>query len=168
MSSSPVPLETCRVRERCTLDLSRAQTSFRWCCVVVRRGGVPAQVSSSSFDHGLKLRDAAIVGLPSGGSCIKATFARNLRCSRRRLIDEADISTPVAVDQRAANWLEEAVRSFSAMRSRSRSSRDNVVTFRRPLLVVRGSSDRCFETSQDSELLKIPRSVTNFNALWGH
>ncbi|GFX78081.1 uncharacterized protein TNCV_972351 [Trichonephila clavipes] len=38
-SSSPVPLKTHRVRQRCTLNLSRAETSSRWCGVVVRRGG---------------------------------------------------------------------------------------------------------------------------------
>ncbi|GFX29721.1 uncharacterized protein TNCV_2750551 [Trichonephila clavipes] len=38
-SSSPVPLKTCRVGQRCTLSLSRAETSFRWCGVVVRREG---------------------------------------------------------------------------------------------------------------------------------
>ncbi|GFU78671.1 uncharacterized protein TNCV_2302821 [Trichonephila clavipes] len=54
-SSSPVPLKTRRVGERYTLNLSRAQTSSRWRGVVVRRG-VPAQVSSSSLDHGSKLR----------------------------------------------------------------------------------------------------------------
>ncbi|GFW14292.1 hypothetical protein TNCV_1365471 [Trichonephila clavipes] len=41
---------------------------------------------------------------------------------RRRRIDEADISTPVAVE-RDVNCLEEAVRSFTAMRSSCRSSR---------------------------------------------
>ncbi|GFV48205.1 hypothetical protein TNCV_2345061 [Trichonephila clavipes] len=30
-SSSPVPLKTRRVGERCTLNLSRAQTTSRWC-----------------------------------------------------------------------------------------------------------------------------------------
>ncbi|GFW75522.1 uncharacterized protein TNCV_4427051 [Trichonephila clavipes] len=55
-SSSPVPLKTRRVGQRCTLNLSRAQTSSRWCGVVVRRGEVPAQVSSTSLDHGSKLR----------------------------------------------------------------------------------------------------------------
>ncbi|GFX84500.1 uncharacterized protein TNCV_3531971 [Trichonephila clavipes] len=54
--SSPVPLKTRRVGQRCTLNLSRAETSSRWCDVVVRRGGVPAQVSSTSLDHGSKLR----------------------------------------------------------------------------------------------------------------
>ncbi|GFT71719.1 uncharacterized protein TNCV_1081841 [Trichonephila clavipes] len=56
MSSIPVPLKTRRVGQRCTLNLSRAETSSRWCGVVVRRGGVPAQVSSTSLDHGSKLR----------------------------------------------------------------------------------------------------------------
>ncbi|GFV43214.1 uncharacterized protein TNCV_2048951 [Trichonephila clavipes] len=39
MSSSPVPLKTRRVGQRCTLNLSRAETPSRWCGVVVRRGG---------------------------------------------------------------------------------------------------------------------------------
>ncbi|GFX25406.1 uncharacterized protein TNCV_1423901 [Trichonephila clavipes] len=55
MSSILVPLKTSRVGQRCTLNLSRAETSSRWCGVVVRRG-VPAQVSSTSLDHGSKLR----------------------------------------------------------------------------------------------------------------
>ncbi|GFX64126.1 uncharacterized protein TNCV_2090241 [Trichonephila clavipes] len=38
-SSSPVPLKTRRVGQRCMLNLSRAETSSRWCGVVVRRGG---------------------------------------------------------------------------------------------------------------------------------
>ncbi|GFY26365.1 uncharacterized protein TNCV_25621 [Trichonephila clavipes] len=56
-SSSPVPLKTRRVGQRCTLNLSRAETSSRWCGVVVRRG-VLAQVSSTSLDHGSKLRQS--------------------------------------------------------------------------------------------------------------
>ncbi|GFV24160.1 uncharacterized protein TNCV_4165071 [Trichonephila clavipes] len=44
MSSSPVPLKTRRVRRRCTLNLSRAQTSSRWCGVVVRRWGANSGV----------------------------------------------------------------------------------------------------------------------------
>ncbi|GFV38606.1 uncharacterized protein TNCV_132451 [Trichonephila clavipes] len=43
-SSSPVPLKTRRVGERCPLNLSRAQTSSRWCGVVVRRGGASSGV----------------------------------------------------------------------------------------------------------------------------
>ncbi|GFY31799.1 uncharacterized protein TNCV_4201081 [Trichonephila clavipes] len=39
MSSIPVPLKTRRVGQRCTLNLSRAETSSRWCGVVARRGG---------------------------------------------------------------------------------------------------------------------------------
>ncbi|GFV67224.1 uncharacterized protein TNCV_3669791 [Trichonephila clavipes] len=44
MSSSPVPLKTRRVGHRFTLNLSRAETSYRWCGVVVRRGGASSGV----------------------------------------------------------------------------------------------------------------------------
>ncbi|GFV64805.1 uncharacterized protein TNCV_809021 [Trichonephila clavipes] len=44
MSSSPVPLKTRRVRQRCTLSLSRAETSSHWCGVVVRKGGASSGV----------------------------------------------------------------------------------------------------------------------------
>ncbi|GFT45930.1 uncharacterized protein TNCV_2250681 [Trichonephila clavipes] len=44
MSSIPVPLKTRRVGQRCTLNLSRAETSSRWCGVVVRRGGASSGV----------------------------------------------------------------------------------------------------------------------------
>ncbi|GFV73319.1 uncharacterized protein TNCV_166771 [Trichonephila clavipes] len=54
-SSSPVPLKIRRVGQRCTLNLSRVETSSRWCGVVVRRG-VPDQVSSTSLNHVSKLR----------------------------------------------------------------------------------------------------------------
>ncbi|GFU89107.1 uncharacterized protein TNCV_2895551 [Trichonephila clavipes] len=43
-SSGPVPLKTRRVGQRCTLNLSRAETSSRWCGVVVRRGGASSGV----------------------------------------------------------------------------------------------------------------------------
>ncbi|GFV44453.1 hypothetical protein TNCV_4737071 [Trichonephila clavipes] len=56
------------------------------------------------------------------------------RCSIRRRIDKADISTPVETDQRAANCLEEAIRPCIAMWSKCRSSSADV-TFRRPLPV---------------------------------
>ncbi|GFT26603.1 nose resistant to fluoxetine protein 6 [Trichonephila clavipes] len=39
MSSSPVPLKTRRVGQRCTLNLSRAETPSHWWGGVVRRGG---------------------------------------------------------------------------------------------------------------------------------
>ncbi|GFU43564.1 uncharacterized protein TNCV_4005921 [Trichonephila clavipes] len=42
--SSPVPLKTRRVGQRCPLNLSRAETSSRWCGVVVRRGGASSGV----------------------------------------------------------------------------------------------------------------------------
>ncbi|GFV17499.1 uncharacterized protein TNCV_1426871 [Trichonephila clavipes] len=44
MSSIPVPLKTRRVGQRCTLNVSRAETSSRWCGVVVRRGGASSGV----------------------------------------------------------------------------------------------------------------------------
>ncbi|GFX57741.1 uncharacterized protein TNCV_1495021 [Trichonephila clavipes] len=44
MSSSPVPLKTRCVGQRCTLNLSRAEMSSRWCVVVVRRGGASSGV----------------------------------------------------------------------------------------------------------------------------
>ncbi|GFS49338.1 uncharacterized protein TNCV_2411161 [Trichonephila clavipes] len=44
MNSSPVPLKTRRVGQRCTLNLSRAETSSRWCGVVVRRGGASSGI----------------------------------------------------------------------------------------------------------------------------
>ncbi|GFV15698.1 uncharacterized protein TNCV_986811 [Trichonephila clavipes] len=43
-NSSPVPLKTHHVGQRCTLNLSRAETSSRWCGVVVRRGGASSGV----------------------------------------------------------------------------------------------------------------------------
>ncbi|GFX80489.1 uncharacterized protein TNCV_2529971 [Trichonephila clavipes] len=43
-SSSPVPLKTRRVGQRFMLNLSRAETSSRWCGVVVRRSGASSGV----------------------------------------------------------------------------------------------------------------------------
>ncbi|GFV33841.1 hypothetical protein TNCV_1820281 [Trichonephila clavipes] len=44
MSLSLVPLKTRRVGQRCTLNLSRAQTFSRWWGVVVRRGDLSSDV----------------------------------------------------------------------------------------------------------------------------
>ncbi|GFV50625.1 uncharacterized protein TNCV_2212881 [Trichonephila clavipes] len=88
------------------------------------------------------------------------TLARNTRCSRRRRIDEADISTPVAVDQLAANCLEEAVRSFTTMWNRFRSLRADV-TLHLPLPVFRVprcSSVHCFQTRITVELFHCTRA----------
>ncbi|GFY24227.1 uncharacterized protein TNCV_1012781 [Trichonephila clavipes] len=55
-NSSPVPLKTRRVGQRCTLNLSRAQAFSRWCGVVVRRGGassgtsIPANLGDTGGD----------------------------------------------------------------------------------------------------------------------
>ncbi|GFV68965.1 hypothetical protein TNCV_3988821 [Trichonephila clavipes] len=46
-SSSPVPVKTRRVGQRCTLNLSRVQTSSCWCGVIVRRG----RYTSSGLVH---------------------------------------------------------------------------------------------------------------------
>ncbi|GFX50292.1 uncharacterized protein TNCV_2892091 [Trichonephila clavipes] len=54
-SSSPVPPKTLRVEQRCTLNLSRAETSSRWCGVVVRSGDASSGVVPV-LDHGSKLR----------------------------------------------------------------------------------------------------------------
>ncbi|GFT00808.1 uncharacterized protein TNCV_3114711 [Trichonephila clavipes] len=44
MSSSPVPLKNRRVGQQCMLNLSRAETSSRWCGVVVRIRGASSGV----------------------------------------------------------------------------------------------------------------------------
>ncbi|GFV71473.1 hypothetical protein TNCV_4562251 [Trichonephila clavipes] len=43
-NSSPVPLKICHVGQRCTLNQPRAETSSRWCGVVIRRGGASSGV----------------------------------------------------------------------------------------------------------------------------
>ncbi|GFW91248.1 uncharacterized protein TNCV_736631 [Trichonephila clavipes] len=91
---------------------------------------------------------------------LECTLARNPRCSRRRRIDKADISTFVAVDQRAANCLEEAVRSFTTMWSKFRSSHADV-TFRHPLPVFRVvwcSPVHCLQTCVTVELFRCTRA----------
>ncbi|GFX51831.1 uncharacterized protein TNCV_5015331 [Trichonephila clavipes] len=90
----------------------------------------------------------------------KSTLACNPRCSRSRRIDEAHISTPVAVDQRAVNCREEALPSLTAMRSRCRSSRADV-TFHCPqpvFRVVRRSSVHWFQTRITLELFRCIRA----------
>ncbi|GFY05255.1 uncharacterized protein TNCV_2207011 [Trichonephila clavipes] len=64
MGSNPAPLKTRRVGQRCTLNLSRAETSSRWCGVVVRRGG--CQLSSPVIkvsDHGSHVMSSSPVPL---------------------------------------------------------------------------------------------------------
>ncbi|GFU53669.1 uncharacterized protein TNCV_1470731 [Trichonephila clavipes] len=94
------------------------------------------------------------------GILYKFTLTRNPRCSTRRRIDEADISTPVALDQSAFNCLEETVGEFTVMRIRCRSSCADVI-FRRPLPVfqiVQGSSAHCFKTRITVELFRSTRA----------
>ncbi|GFV41154.1 hypothetical protein TNCV_2667451 [Trichonephila clavipes] len=60
----------------------------------------------------------------------KCTLSRSLRCSRHQRVDEANISIPLAVGQIAANCLDEAVRSFTAI-----GLQMSIVAFRRSLLI---------------------------------
>ena len=95
------------------------------------------------------------------GVLYKCTLVRSPRCSRHRHIDEADTSTPVAVDQAAVNCLEKAAWSFTAMRNRCRSLRANVI-FRRPLTIFRvvwWKLVHCFQTRITVELFRCTRSV---------
>ncbi|GFW12723.1 uncharacterized protein TNCV_3884331 [Trichonephila clavipes] len=91
----------------------------------------------------------------------KGILVRNIRCSRHQQIDEADISTSVAIDPRAANCLEESCTVFYRQRTRSQSSRANP-TFRRPLPVfgvVRFSSVHCLQIRSTVELFRSTRAA---------
>ncbi|GFX23680.1 hypothetical protein TNCV_3596221 [Trichonephila clavipes] len=68
MSLSPVPLKTRRVEQLCTLNMSRAQTSSRWCGVVVRRGG-----ASHSLCSGFLILKALLV-VPYRRGLLKALY----------------------------------------------------------------------------------------------
>ncbi|GFX38024.1 uncharacterized protein TNCV_3836231 [Trichonephila clavipes] len=57
-SSSPVPLKTRHVGQRCTLNLSRAETFSRWCGVVVRRGGASSDSRNSLVNEEKKWQGA--------------------------------------------------------------------------------------------------------------
>ncbi|GFV80192.1 retrovirus-related Pol polyprotein from transposon TNT 1-94 [Trichonephila clavipes] len=96
-----------------------------------------------------------------GNTQLRGTVSRTPRRSRRRRIDEGDISIPVAVNQRAANCVKEAVRSYTGIRSRCRSSCTDV-TFRRPLPVfpvVQCSSVHCFQTRITVELFRCTQAT---------
>ncbi|GFU40422.1 hypothetical protein TNCV_1207911 [Trichonephila clavipes] len=84
---------------------------------------------------------------PSRGSCLKAPLD-----AIHGATDVEKLNNPTLVHlkqlyQRAANYMEEARRSFTAMWSRRQSSHADV-NFHRPLSVisVRCSSVHCFET----------------------
>ncbi|GFX16068.1 hypothetical protein TNCV_4703261 [Trichonephila clavipes] len=64
-SSIPVPIKIRRVGQRCMINLSRAETSCRWCGVIVRRGWCQLKVSLSSLDHGSELRGSSPIVLES-------------------------------------------------------------------------------------------------------
>ncbi|GFU40473.1 hypothetical protein TNCV_1208341 [Trichonephila clavipes] len=54
-----------------------------------------------------QLQTQSLIVWCEGDPALRHPLARNPRCSRHRIIDEVDITTPVAVNQRAANCLEE-------------------------------------------------------------
>ncbi|GFV73253.1 uncharacterized protein TNCV_317731 [Trichonephila clavipes] len=111
-SSSPVPLKTHRVEQRCTLNLSRAEMSTRWCGVVVRRG-VLAQVSSTSLDHGSKLR----------GPSSKALVCKPLTTSRcvMVLVDTRTSRGSYTLCKMAAKLTYRAVTACRSMRQSLRA-----------------------------------------------
>ena len=95
------------------------------------------------------IADAAIAVyvLSCEGSCIKELLHAVHDAVNIYEFNKTNISTLVAVNQCAANCLEEAVWSSTAMRSRCRSSRADV-TFHHQLWVfrvVRYSSFHCFQ-----------------------
>ncbi|GFX58866.1 uncharacterized protein TNCV_805701 [Trichonephila clavipes] len=114
-SSSPVPLKTHRVEQRCTLHLSRAETSSRWCGVVVRRG-VPAQLcrrkQRSAFDQVSEFDRGRIVAYRDCGLSFREIGSRAGRnqttamricdrwmriCDRTDVVDRIHLSAPLHV-----------------------------------------------------------------------
>ncbi|GFS73981.1 uncharacterized protein TNCV_108571 [Trichonephila clavipes] len=69
-SLNPVPLKTRRVGQRCTLNLSRVETSSHWCGVVVRRGGNQLRCRPRH----LTMFNAVIVEVEIGGVAIYRPF----------------------------------------------------------------------------------------------
>ncbi|GFV41983.1 hypothetical protein TNCV_2751641 [Trichonephila clavipes] len=65
ISSSLVTLKTRRVGARYPLNLSRAQTSSRWCGVVVMRGG-----ASSDSDEDISLNESGCEEFEEGANVI--------------------------------------------------------------------------------------------------
>ncbi|GFU30075.1 hypothetical protein TNCV_3262821 [Trichonephila clavipes] len=98
-------------------------------------------------DNRNRWRDGQVC--PDVGQGIMAPWARRLGCV---LSCEKSLQ-----DQRAAKCPEEALWSFTSMRSRCRSSQADV-TFRHPLLVFRCSSARCFQTRITVELFLYSRA----------
>ncbi|GFY25915.1 hypothetical protein TNCV_1916651 [Trichonephila clavipes] len=82
------------------------------------------------------------------GILYKGTLVGNLRCSRRRRIDKADISAPVSSRPMCCRLPGGSCTSFTAMRIR-REALHNDVTFRCQLAVFRVvgcSLVHCFQT----------------------
>ncbi|GFY35291.1 histone-lysine N-methyltransferase SETMAR [Trichonephila clavipes] len=102
MSSSLLPQKTHHVGKRCMLNPSRAQTSSRWCGVVVRRG-VPAQVSSSSLDYAAA--SSRRIFQAFGDSVVNERMARHwfqkFRSGDLSLCDKARTRRPRALNDEA-------------------------------------------------------------------
>ncbi|GFS84230.1 hypothetical protein TNCV_2365641 [Trichonephila clavipes] len=77
MSSSPVPLKTHRVGKRFPLNQSRAQTSSRWCGVVVRRGRCQLRCGPRHLTMVHKQLNVAVI--PISLACIKDDLALRFR-----------------------------------------------------------------------------------------
>ncbi|GFX19241.1 hypothetical protein TNCV_3013851 [Trichonephila clavipes] len=83
-SSSCSEGDTFRCVSWCSSFKISSSSSTRWCGVVVRRGEVPAQVSSTSLDHGSKLRGPspkALVSLNSATLIFNQSINRVLLSS---------------------------------------------------------------------------------------
>ena len=132
--------------------ISQVEASFIW-----KDNSVPISLPGSVFMSPLQI-ELWMVCLEGDH---KDTLAPNPLCSRRRRINEADFSTPVAVDQRDSSCLDEAVRSFTVMQNKCRSSRTDV-TFCCSLLVfsvVWCLSVHRFQTRITVELFRCTRAA---------
>ncbi|GFU66592.1 hypothetical protein TNCV_3335731 [Trichonephila clavipes] len=91
MSSRPVPLKTRRIGEQCTLNLSRAQTFFRWCGLVARRGGASSVTRTTPELAPLLLAHTPHqwknVGFSTHITCIGTFFTVGLRRYKARTHD---------------------------------------------------------------------------------
>ncbi|GFU31768.1 uncharacterized protein TNCV_1176371 [Trichonephila clavipes] len=93
MSSSPVPLKTRRVGQRCTLNLSRAQTSSRWCGMVVRRGIRYRSLSWHYFPRWRRFNSCQVIYSQFG-----LAIHQNDHQARRRFIEWAQNEIAVVPD----------------------------------------------------------------------
>ncbi|GFY26048.1 uncharacterized protein TNCV_1917981 [Trichonephila clavipes] len=125
-SSSPVPLKTRRNSSSIVLQHGGGAV-LEWGCKSVseiEESSIllvcAAKVRFLKLQDADQERDADEANPKPAEQGDNGTPAYSPRCSKRRQLDEADVST--SVDQRSANYQEEAVQSFTVMQSRCRSS----------------------------------------------